>query len=79
MTTQEWMETIEKRLAHLEETLYFQDRLLEELHLALARQQKQLDTLETSTTRALQRLEALMDTKADAPVSVETPPHYEKV
>lgn len=68
----------EGRLTRLEEALYFQEKLLDDLNDALRRQQRQIDQLEASTSQALRRLEALMQeaTSPDGRPAPEQPPHY---
>ena len=70
---------IEDRLARLEETLFFQDRLLNDLNSALTGQQKQLDALERGLQELREQVEDLRmvietgGTPANAP-----PPHYQE-
>lgn len=68
----------EERLIRLEEALYFQEKLLDDLNDALRRQQSQIDQLEASTAQALRRLEALVQeaTVTDGRRAPEPPPHY---
>lgn len=69
--------TAEERIARLEETLFFQDRLVQELNTALTNQQRQLDLME----RALEKLGAqveelrLLAETGNGPANVP-PPHY---
>ena len=70
-------DVLERRIARLEESLFFQERLLEDLNAALAGQQRQLD----HTERALDETRALV---GDLRLLLETgggtvnapPPHY---
>lgn len=67
----------EERLARLEETVFFQERLLQELNTALTAQQRQMDAMERA-------LETLGEELAELRTVVETgggpvnapPPHY---
>ena len=69
---------IEDRLARLEETLFFQERLLNELNSALAGQQKQMDTLERGLQDLREQMEELrlsIEIVGGGPVNAP-PPHY---
>ena len=71
------MAAMEERLASLEETVFFQERLIEELNEALAEQQHQIIDL-------LERANALRDEvwglreqlDAGSPPANTPPPHY---
>lgn len=69
--------TLEDRLVRLEETLFFQERLLTELNAALAGQQKQMDSLERMAADLRDKMDDLRQSvEAGAgPVNVP-PPHY---
>ncbi len=68
---------IEDRLARLEETVFFQERLLSGLNEALAVQQKQLDALERGLENMREQVEDLRMTveAGGGPVNAP-PPHY---
>ncbi len=68
-------EAAEARLAHLEETAFFQEERLRELDAALTAHQAQMDAMERQLAdlRALAR--ALRDKLADAPEAT-LPPHF---
>lgn len=68
---------LERRIARLEEGLFFQERLLEDLNAALAGQQRQLDAMERTLaeTRALaEDLRLLLE--AGGGTGNAPPPHY---
>ncbi len=69
---------LEERVARLEETLFFQERLLRDLSDALTAQQRQLDNVEHELTQTRARLEDLQHA-LDNGGGVDTgpPPHYE--
>ena len=69
------MPTLEDRIDRLEESVFFQERLLADLNTALAAQQRQLDTLEDGLRIMRQNLEALRDQVGEGPANVP-PPHY---
>ena len=69
--------TAEERIARLEETLFFQERLLQELNTALTSQQREIDVM----ARALEKLGAQVDElrltveAGNGPANIP-PPHY---
>lgn len=66
-----------ERLDRMEETLFFQERLLRELHEALAGQQSQLDAMQrtlSSVAGRVAELRLLVDA-VTGPVNAP-PPHY---
>lgn len=73
----EGRDAMELRIARLEESLFFQDRLLNGLNEALAGQQRQLDVMERSLEELRERMEEMRlalepgTGPANAP-----PPHY---
>ena len=66
--TQERIEALEFKVAHLEQAL-------QELSDVLYRQQRELDTLRERSQHLLQQVQQLDDRGAD-PTRVEIPPHY---
>ena len=65
---------MDSRLEHLETTQAFQEKGLEELHQALAGQQRQIDALERQVEFLLDRIRFL---EASAPGEKDPlPPHY---
>ena len=67
----------EKRLARLEETIFFQERLLQELNDALTAQQLQLDQLQQDLVRAQSRIQELHHSlDSGGGVDAGPPPHY---
>lgn len=70
------MGMLEERIDRLEESLFFQERLVEDLNTALSAQQRQLDAMERALeeTRGLvEEIRLLMDAGGGANVP---PPHY---
>lgn len=68
----------EERLARLEETLFFQERLLNDLNAALTAQQRQIDALERVVETMGTRLEELLlmvESGFGGPANTP-PPHY---
>ena len=70
---------IEERLVRLEEGLFFQDRLLRNLNIALTEQQRQLDQMEVVLGGLREKVAGLSDLvdAANAPANTP-PPHYSK-
>ncbi len=67
----------EKRMARLEETVFFQERLLQELNDALTAQQLQLDQLQQDLVRAQNRIQELHQSlDSGGGVDAGPPPHY---
>jgi len=66
--TQERVEALEFKVAHLE-------RALQELSDVLYRQQRELDALRDRSQALLEQVQQLDERGAD-PTSVEIPPHY---
>ena len=69
--------TTEERIARLEESLYFQERLLNDLNTALTGQQRQIDALERvaeGMREGLEELRMLLET-GGGPANTP-PPHY---
>ncbi len=72
------MDTLEERLTRLEETLYFQDRTIQELNEALTAQQFQLDEMHKlmqALQTKLRSLAPVLDTGGEN----TPPPHYGSV
>lgn len=71
--------TTEERLARLEETMFFQERLLHELNEALTGQQRQLDAMTRTQEMLSTHMEELRQTMTtgEAPVNAP-PPHYQE-
>ncbi len=71
--------TAEKRIARLEETVFFQERLLQDLNAALTGQQRQLDAMERILEDLLVRMEdlRLAMEAGNAPANT-APPHYQE-
>lgn len=70
-------EALERRMARLEENLFFQDRLLDDLNTVLLAQQRQLDAVERSIKQLagqVKELRLLME-EGSGPANVP-PPHY---
>ena len=68
---------LEERVSRLEETLFFQDRLLNDLNGAITGQQRQIDALGRTLDEMREQLEEirqLLETGA-GPVNAP-PPHY---
>ena len=69
--------TAEERIARLEETLFFQERLLQELNAALTGQQRQLDVMERALGELGVRVEDLrLTVEAGNGPANTPPPHY---
>ena len=69
--------TTEERIARLEETLYFQERLVSDLNAALTGQQRQIDALERTVEgmrEGLEELRLMLET-GGGPANTP-PPHY---
>jgi Uncharacterized protein conserved in bacteria len=67
----------EERLARLEETLFFQERLVQDLNAALTAQQRQIDALERAMEILGERMEDLLQAVESGAGPVNTPPpHY---
>ena len=64
-----------KRLARLEEQLYFQEHAIQELNDALLAQQRQMDAMEHALKIMAEREQKLLDLLADRPENA-MPPHY---
>ncbi len=68
---------MEERIARLEETVFFQERLLQDLNAALTGQQRQLDAMERAMEDLLVRMEDLRLTMEAGNAPANTPPpHY---
>ena len=66
-----------ERLSRLEETVFFQERLLGELNAALTGQQRQLDAMERAVQEVrgqIEEIRLLLD--ADGGAINSPPPHY---
>lgn len=63
-----------KRLARLEEQLYFQEHAIQELNDALLAQQRQMDAMEHALKIMAEREQKLLDMLADRPENA-MPPH----
>ena len=71
--------TTEERLARLEETLFFQERLLRDLDTALTGQQRQLDAMERTLDALNAQIEDLRLTMETGAGPANTPPpHYQE-
>lgn len=67
----------EQRIARLEETLFFQERLLQDLNEALTAQQLQLDQIQQDLSRAQTRIQELHQAlDSGGGVDAGPPPHY---
>jgi len=69
--------TQEERIALLEETLFFQERLVQDLNAALTTQQRQIDAMERAMEILGERMEDLFQAVefGGGPANVP-PPHY---
>ena len=70
----------EERLVRLEETLFFQERLLNDLNAALTGQQRQIDAMERAMETMGARLEELLlmvESGSGGPANTP-PPHYQE-
>jgi SlyX protein len=68
---------MEERLARLEETLFFQERLLQDLNAALTSQQRQLDAMERALeTLGVQVEELRLTAETGNGLANTPPPHY---
>ena len=66
----------DERAARFEQALSFQQRMLEELHEVLLRQQSEIDALRREQTRLQTEMQRLAErTESDLPLD-EKPPHY---
>lgn len=65
----------EKRLARLEEQMYFQENALKELNDALFAQQRQIDLLENALRKSAERERRLMELLAGKAAN-DLPPHF---
>ena len=65
-----------ERLARLEETLFFQERLLAALNEALAAQQGQMDTLRKTLQQAEEHIKELRFIMDAGGGESTVPPHY---
>ncbi|MCC8195029.1 MAG: SlyX family protein [Deltaproteobacteria bacterium] len=71
--------TTEDRIARLEETLFFQERLIQDLNAALVSQQRQIDALERMLETIGSRVEDLLQAVAEGSGPANTPPpHYQE-
>ncbi len=70
------MKTTEERLTQLEETIYFQDRTIQELNEALTAQQFQLDDMEKRMLAMQTKLRALLPALEEGGIDNGPPPHY---
>ena len=69
--------TQDDRIARLEETLFFQERLVQDLNAALTAQQRQIDTLERALEVLGERMEELLLAVESGGGPANTPPpHY---
>ena len=67
--------TLEDHIARIEETVYFQEKLLSQLNEALTFQQKQIDRLEKNLEELTENMTTLLEAAGDAPAAT-LPPHY---
>ena len=73
------MDNTENRLIRLEEKLYFQEKMIDDLNEALTLQQKQLDALQRSMAEAVRKLENMvlsLEENRQNP-RMEIPRHYQ--
>lgn len=73
------MKTAEERIAQLEETMYFQDKIVRELNDALTAQQFQLDEMEKRMLAMQTKLRALLPALDEGGTDDGPPPHYGSV
>lgn len=73
------MKTAEERIAQLEETMYFQDKIVRELNDALTAQQFQLDEMEKRMLAMQTKLRALLPALGEGGTDDGPPPHYGSV
>ncbi len=70
------MTDMEQRVARLEESVFFQERLIADLNAALTAQQRQLDELGREAEWLRPRLKAALEALgSEGPANVP-PPHY---
>ena len=67
--------TLEEHIARIEETVYFQEKLLSQLNEALTFQQKQIDRLGKNLEELTENMTTLLEAAEDAPAAT-LPPHY---
>lgn len=68
---------LEERVARLEETLYFQERLVNDLSTALAAQQRQIDVVERAMEEVRAHVEELRLLLEEGGGVNAPPPHYQ--
>ncbi len=68
---------MEQRLAVLEESMYFQEKLLKELDNALQIQQKYIDSLEKKLLRTEEKLDEVLQQNSEGYAHL-VPPHSVK-
>lgn len=73
------MKTQEERIAHLEETVYFQDQAIRELNEALTAQQFQMDEMEKRLVAMQTKLRSLLPLVEEGGMDDGPPPHYGSV
>ncbi|UZP68903.1 SlyX family protein [Desulfovibrio mangrovi] len=73
------MKTQEERIAHLEETVYFQDQTIRELNEALTAQQFQMDEMEKRLVAMQTKLRSLLPLVEEGGMDDGPPPHYGSV
>ena len=66
----------EKRLDELETKVAYQELTLQQLNEVIARQQQQIDQLETTCQLLSERLKALAEQSPPGSDTDERPPHY---
>lgn len=70
--------TDDGRISKLEESVFFQERLLADLNSALTSQQRQIDTLEEAVRRLHLQVKSLAEQSGEGPANLP-PPHYSSV
>jgi len=70
----EWMN--EDRLADIETKMAFQENTIKDLSDSVYNQQKQIDTLNKTLQRLIDRIRASSTTPPEGDLEDEKPPHY---
>lgn len=68
---------LEERVARLEENLYFQERLVNDLNAALTAQQRQIDAMERTLEELRAQMQELRQVLEDGGGVNVPPPHYQ--
>ncbi|HFD91995.1 MAG TPA: SlyX family protein [Gammaproteobacteria bacterium] len=66
----------EKRLDELETKVAYQEHTLQQLNEVIARQQQQIDQLETTCELLIERIKAVVEVAQAGSDGDERPPHY---